>query len=381
MAQRDSLRERYEQHKPKNNISKGEDKAVAQAANQVIEYLRSRFHYAFEQTMAVQGGVAIYDLAYDSKIKIEDMIKFIIRKGYRKWEDFDHSFDDKTIQPDGGIIYLRKVKLTETDDCDENGNPIIETEVLEQFPLVIAEVKHQGTNDKRAEEGKSTQASGNAIERLGKNLTGIKAMTHYETITPFVCFGDGCDFMLDSEKDKIVALHQDDADLFALYMSEECKNKVSLLSDKDKQSSKKVLKTIKDVYKSYTRQDDNIKSTDAGSNTPLLSLFTDLTDVYVSNGDITLFETDENIKKFRESYINAVVTRLSNAARTVRAKIFTLNEFYELNKVLIFKKDKSLDDGPFAPTSMMFRYEPWTVEEMYDYMKEIAETSFRYYTM
>lgn len=31
MAQRDSLRERYEQHKPKNDISKGEDKAVAQA--------------------------------------------------------------------------------------------------------------------------------------------------------------------------------------------------------------------------------------------------------------------------------------------------------------------------------------------------------------
>ena len=120
---------------------------------------------------------------------------------------------------------------------NKKANPIIETEVLEQFPLVIAEVKHQGTNDKRAEEGKSAQASGNAIERLGKNLTGIKAMTHYETITPFICFGDGCDFMLDSEKDKIVSLHQDSADLFALYMSDECKNKVSLLSDKDTGSS------------------------------------------------------------------------------------------------------------------------------------------------
>ena len=32
------------------------------------------------------------------------------------------------------------------------------------------------------------------IERLGKNLTGIKAMMNHEDITPFVCFGSGCDF-------------------------------------------------------------------------------------------------------------------------------------------------------------------------------------------
>ena len=38
------------------------------------------------------------------------------------------------------------------------------------------------------------QAQGNAVERLGKNLTGIRAMFNHERITPFVCFGSGDDF-------------------------------------------------------------------------------------------------------------------------------------------------------------------------------------------
>ena len=60
--------------------------------------------------------------------------------------------------------------------------------------LVIAETKRQGTNKQRMEEGKKKQAQGNAIERLGKNLIGIRAALNHERITPFVCFGAGCDF-------------------------------------------------------------------------------------------------------------------------------------------------------------------------------------------
>lgn len=47
-------------------------------------------------------------------------------------------------------------------------------------------------------QGKSKQAKGNAIERLGKNVIGFRAALLKEAIFPFVCFGDGCDFADDS---------------------------------------------------------------------------------------------------------------------------------------------------------------------------------------
>ena len=63
---------------------------------------------------------------------------------------------------------------------------------------MIAEVKNQGTNDLRAEEGLPKQAKGNAIERLGKNLIGLRTALMRESIFPFVCFGYGCDFEANS---------------------------------------------------------------------------------------------------------------------------------------------------------------------------------------
>lgn len=62
------------------------------------------------------------------------------------------------------------------------------------YPILISEKKNQGTNDLRLREGKRRQAQGNAIERLGKNVIGLRVMFLHETIFPFVCFGDGCDF-------------------------------------------------------------------------------------------------------------------------------------------------------------------------------------------
>ena len=55
-------------------------------------------------------------------------------------------------------------------------------------------MKNQGTNDARLAEGKDKQSQGNAIERLGKNVIGLRAYMLNEQIFPFVCFGDGCDF-------------------------------------------------------------------------------------------------------------------------------------------------------------------------------------------
>ena len=94
---------------------------------------------------------------------------------------FHYHFKKTFIQPDGGILYI---KGPDADDFS--------------YPILISEVKNQGTNDARAEEGLPRQPKGNAIERLGKNLIGLRTALMRESIFPFVCFGYGCDFESDS---------------------------------------------------------------------------------------------------------------------------------------------------------------------------------------
>lgn len=106
-------------------------------------------------------------------------LKDIISELRPFYPDIDlHCHFDKThMKPDGGILALKSVKDDKL-----------------TYPILISEVKNQGTNDLRAKEGKSKQAQGNAIERLGKNLIGFRTALLRESIFPFVCFGYGCDF-------------------------------------------------------------------------------------------------------------------------------------------------------------------------------------------
>ena len=98
-----------------------------------------------------------------------------LRRTYPE-SDFHHHFDTSSIRPDGGILFVRRA-----------GHDFL-------YPILIAEVKNQGTNDLRVMEGLKRQARGNAIERLGKNLIGLRVAMKRESIFPFVCFGYGCDF-------------------------------------------------------------------------------------------------------------------------------------------------------------------------------------------
>ena len=230
-----SLRQRQNQHKAKNTRSKEDDKHIDQAMEKVIDYLSERFDFKKE--------FAKYDIVFESEILVSDMIGHIKKKKIRN--EFDLRFMDRRIKPDGGALFL------------------INIETSERQLLLVSEVKRQGTNDERAREGQKRQAVGNAIERLGKNQTGIRAMMCHEKLTPFVCFGSGCDFA----------------------------------------------------------------------------------------------ETE----------------------LTVLSKVSTLNEFYPLNRTFIFKRDGSSDTNFFSPVSMYFREEVWSADEMFNVMKEIAETAFRYY--
>jgi type II restriction enzyme len=93
----------------------------------------------------------------------------------RYYGHFSKVMGSSSIRPDGGFLYF----------TDKNGQKKI---------VLVSEVKRQGTNDQRKIEGLGKQAKGNAIERLGKNLIGIRAIFKNEDIIPFVCFGSGCDF-------------------------------------------------------------------------------------------------------------------------------------------------------------------------------------------
>lgn len=88
---------------------------------------------------------------------------------------FGHPGQRSSMKPDGGILSIV--------DHDRGLHPIL-----------ISEVKNQGTNTERLAEGKPRQAQGNAIERLGKNVIGFRTAMLPEGIMPFICFGYGCDF-------------------------------------------------------------------------------------------------------------------------------------------------------------------------------------------
>lgn len=100
-----------------------------------------------------------------------------------------HCEQKKTyMSPDGGVLAIK----------DTEGKT---------YPILVSEVKNQGTNDLRIKEGKAKQAMGNAIERLGKNVIGIRTALIKESICPFVCFGYGYDFHEGSTiRDRVVTI-------------------------------------------------------------------------------------------------------------------------------------------------------------------------------
>ena len=150
-----------------NLTSKQQESEVIKALIQVIKYLGRKFKN--------KKITFVHEKQWRLKAIVEEL-----RATYSDTE-FHYHFDTSSIRPDGGILYIQR---------RHNGNLT--------YPILIAEVKNQGTNVLRAKEGLPKQAKGNAIERLGKNLIGLRTALMRENIFPFVCFGYGCDFEDDS---------------------------------------------------------------------------------------------------------------------------------------------------------------------------------------
>jgi len=175
MANSDFLRKNKNQHSIKNSISKKMDGDIDVAVQKLLAYLRKKYPaLIFEHKKKLSLTVIISDLA----------------KQYPQYaKSFSTVMSKSFIKPDGGFLYA----------TDKKGNKKL---------ILVAEVKRQGTNDKRATEGLAKQAKGNAIERLGKNLTGVRAIFKKESMIPFVCFGSGHDFQKESTiLDRVVTMN------------------------------------------------------------------------------------------------------------------------------------------------------------------------------
>ena len=152
MIQHDLLRQRYEQHKAKNDYSKIDDEMLFLASQEVLSILKETYT---DHTFILKKSLSFKEIEEYSHINFQI--------------NFDYS--KRKLLPDGGVIWM-------------DG----------KYPILISEIKHQGTNKERIKEGKPKQAVGNAIERLGKNLRGIETLYNNDNILPFVCFCWGCDF-------------------------------------------------------------------------------------------------------------------------------------------------------------------------------------------
>lgn len=149
-----------------NVTSKKQESEIIQALRRVVDHLEGKFHTTIS-------------LEHRKEWPLKDIVQEL--KYSYPGVEFHYHFDRSSIRPDGGILFLKG----EPDD-------------LGSYPILIAEVKNQGTNVLRLKEGLPKQARGNAIERLGKNVIGLRTALLREAIFPFVCFGYGCDFADDS---------------------------------------------------------------------------------------------------------------------------------------------------------------------------------------
>lgn len=141
-----------------NLTSKKQETRVGRALSRVVKRLESQYDVV---------------LRHESQWKLTDVVARL--RLLFPAVKFHCYFKTSSMRPDGGILSME----------DSKGAP---------YPILIVEVKNQGTNDLRKAEGKPRQAKGNAIERLGKNVIGFRTAMLGEGIVPFVCFGDGCDF-------------------------------------------------------------------------------------------------------------------------------------------------------------------------------------------
>ncbi len=146
-----------------NVTSSKQEVELAEAMIEASEAITTKFGFA----LVHQKSIFLADIVEDLRAQFPAV-------------SFGEPLPRSGMSPDGGIL------------------SVVSSDGKRTHPILITEVKNQGTNDLRLAEGLKKQSMGNAIERLGKNVIGFRTMMLDEGIIPFVCFGYGYDFQDDS---------------------------------------------------------------------------------------------------------------------------------------------------------------------------------------
>jgi len=101
-------------------------------------------------------------LVTDSRLLLKDILTKL-RAEFKDVQFVNLETQNSCMIPDGGITYL----------IDKEGK---------KYPILIGEVKSQGTNDERIKKNMKKQSMGNAIERLAKNVIGFRTFMFNESI-------------------------------------------------------------------------------------------------------------------------------------------------------------------------------------------------------
>jgi type II restriction enzyme len=170
MARKDELR-RLHAGVILNLTSKKQETSVGKALEVALERLKDTFPVAFDH----KKTWVLTEIVEKLRAEFPD-VPFATPKA------------KSSMKPDGGVVSI----------IDSDGD---------EHPVLIVEVKNQGTNDLLLEAGEPTQAMGNAIERLGKNVIGFRTAMLPEGIMPFLCFGYGYDFKEGSSiRDRVITV-------------------------------------------------------------------------------------------------------------------------------------------------------------------------------
>jgi len=120
MASSDFLRKNKNQHSIKNSKSKKMDKDIDKAILRVVDALSNKYPQL--------------EFEHQKTMKLVDIISMLSRQYPEYAEDFGEPMQSTFISPDGGFLFA----------TNKQG---------ERRIILVSEVKHQGTNDKRKRKG------------------------------------------------------------------------------------------------------------------------------------------------------------------------------------------------------------------------------------
>lgn len=160
-----------------NEDFRKDDELLTNAVKEVYTNIKNAYICKLPSNWNIELGPA--------RIMFKDIIKCGIENGYpRKFMESQYGVESSIIA-DANIVYL----------------VICNGDKKERKPLFIGEMKKQGTNDKRIEEGKEKQAKGNAAgDRTIKNfeIAGDFCFCCDKEFFPYTVFFHGCDYDKDT---------------------------------------------------------------------------------------------------------------------------------------------------------------------------------------